>query len=619
MRRRDLLTTTAAALPALRLRAQTPRPNILWLTCEDISPNLGCYGDSYAVTPNLDALANRSLRYRIAWSNAPVCAPARTTIISGMYPPSFGGEHMRSFTKLAPGQWMYPATLREAGYYCTNNSKTDYNLEETGKVWDESSNKAHWRKRPTGRPFFSIFNYVISHESQIRNPHKLVHDPAKVRLPAYHPDTPEVRHDWAQYYDRITEMDAMAGAQLRQLEEDGLAEDTIVFFYSDHGSGMPRSKRWPYDSGLHVPLMVHIPEKWKHLAPKEYKPGGTTDRLVSFVDLAPTLLSLAGIPKPAHYQGHAFLGPHAEPEQPYIYGFRGRMDERYDLVRSVRDKRYVYIRNYMPHRIYGQYIAYMFQTPTTRKWKELYDEGKLNEAQKHFWETKPAEELYDLETDRDEIHNLADSTAHREILERMRRAQLDLALKIRDVGFLPETEMYARAHPDAPYTMGHDPSRYPVGKVIAMAGLATRAERPKDEVLTKGLQDSDSAVRYWAAVGLMISGAGSVTTNAPALEKALTDKSDAVRIAAAEALARYGSAAQTRSAIEVLLELANLDAHGVYTAILALNSLDNIGSKVQGYEERIVKLPQVNDTVNPRMKGYIPNLIAHLTTKNGPA
>lgn len=414
MRRRDLLST-AAALSAAGFPAQSPRPNILWLTCEDSSPNLGCYGDSYATTPNLDAFAKRSLRYRVAWSNAPVCAPARTTIISGMYPPSTGGGNMRSFTRLAPGQMMYPATLREGGYYCTNNSKTDYNLAETGKVWDESSNKAHWRNRPRNQPFFAIFNYVITHESQIRNPHTLVHDPAKVRVPAYHPDTPEVRHDWAQYYDRITEMDAMAGSQLRQLEEDGLDGDTIVFFYSDHGSGMPRSKRWPYDSGLHVPLMVHIPEKWKHLAPKEYRPGGTTDRLVSFVDLAPTLLSLAGIPKPAHYQGHAFLGRHAEPEQPYLYGFRGRMDERYDLVRSVRDKRYIYIRNYMPHRIYGQHIDYMFQTPTTRKWKALYDEGKLDDAQKRFWETKPAEELYDLESDRDEVRNLAESGAHREI------------------------------------------------------------------------------------------------------------------------------------------------------------------------------------------------------------
>lgn len=612
MRRRDLLST-AAALSAAGFPAQSPRPNILWLTCEDSSPNLGCYGDSYATTPNLDAFAKRSLRYRVAWSNAPVCAPARTTIISGMYPPSTGGGNMRSFTRLAPGQMMYPATLREGGYYCTNNSKTDYNLAETGKVWDESSNKAHWRNRPRNQPFFAIFNYVITHESQIRNPHTLVHDPAKVRVPAYHPDTPEVRHDWAQYYDRITEMDAMAGSQLRQLEEDGLDGDTIVFFYSDHGSGMPRSKRWPYDSGLHVPLMVHIPEKWKHLAPKEYRPGGTTDRLVSFVDLAPTLLSLAGIPKPAHYQGHAFLGRHAEPEQPYLYGFRGRMDERYDLVRSVRDKRYIYIRNYMPHRIYGQHIDYMFQTPTTRKWKALYDEGKLDDAQKRFWETKPAEELYDLESDRDEVRNLAESGAHREILERMRKAQLGHALKIRDVGFLPETEMHARSGGDAPYTMGHDPSRYPAEKVIAMADLASRARRPEDGVFVKGLQDSDSAVRYWAAVGLMISGEGSVKANAQEMEKALADRSDAVRVAAAEALVRHGNEAQLKSAMEVLLDLANLDAHGIYTAILALNSLDNIGSKAQGYEERIAKLPRVNDRVNPRMKEYIPRLIEHLT------
>ncbi|HCN75975.1 MAG TPA: sulfatase, partial [Verrucomicrobiales bacterium] len=386
------------------------KPGILWLTSEDHSPHMGCYGDKIARTPNVDALAAKGMLFQKAWSVAPVCAPARTAIISGIYPSSSGGLHMRSMVSLPEDVRMYPAILREAGYYCTNNSKTDYNLRETGKVWDESSNKAHWKNRAEGQPFFAIFNSTKSHESQIRTrPHTQITKPDDVRVPAYHPDTPEVRKDWAQYYDNITTMDGMAGKVMDELRADGLEEDTIVFFYGDHGSGMPRNKRWPFNSGLNVSIVVHIPDKYKHLAPPEYKPGGTTDRLVGFVDLAPTLMSLTGRKPEPYHQGQAFLGPHAAPPREFNYGFRGRMDERFDLVRTVRDKRFVYVRNYMPHKIYGQYIAYMFETPTTAVWKKMYDEGKLNAAQRKFWETKPPEELYDLETDRDEVNNLARS------------------------------------------------------------------------------------------------------------------------------------------------------------------------------------------------------------------
>ncbi len=609
MKRRQFFGTAAAALAPVAGAQNPAKPNILWITCEDMSANLGCYGDTYATSPNIDKLAEKSLRYLNAWSNFPVCAPARTTLISGLYPSSTGAEHMRSYTRLADGQRMYPCYLRDAGYYCSNNVKEDYNLEHTGTVWDDSSNKAHWRNRKPGQPFFAIFNFTITHESQIRTrPHTAVHDPAKVRVPAYHPDTPEVRQDWAQYYDNITVMDKQAAKVLSELEADGLAQDTIVFFFSDHGSGMPRSKRWPYNSGLHVPLLVHFPDKWKHLAPKDYKPGGTTDRLVSFVDLAPTLFSLAGIPRPAYMHGHAFLGPDAAPEQPYIYGFRGRMDERYDMVRSVRDKRYVYIRNYMPHRIYGQFIAYMFQTPTTRKWHELYLAGKLNEAQRKFWEPKPAEELYDLQTDPDEVKNLANSPAHRQILERMRKAQIDLAIKIRDIGFLPETEFHSRAKGKAPYTMGHDPSLYNAERVIRAASRATQTERPKNEEFIKGLADADSGVRYWAAVGLLINKA-----NPPALVKLLEDPAVCVRIAAAEAIAAASD--DPKAAIEVLIELSDQVKHGAYTALLALNSLDNLGDKVIPYKDRIAKLPPKDPNVDGRFAGNAGNLIQRIVTK----
>ncbi len=332
----------AVSLAALTSAEAAPRPNILWITSEDNGPHIGAYGDRFADTPNIDRIASRGMIYVNAWSTAPVCAPARTTIISGLYPPSTGAEHMRSSTRLPASMKMYPQYLREAGYYCTNNSKEDYNLEKPGEVWDESSRKGHWRNRKPGQPFFAIFNFTTSHESQIRKrPHTPVHDPAKVRVPAYHPDTPEVRRDWAQYYDKITEMDAQVGRVLGELEQDGLEQDTIIFYYGDHGSGMPRSKRWPYNSGLNVPMIVSVPEKFKELAPKGYVRGGKSDRLVGFIDLAPTLLSIVGIQPPDSMQGHAFLGKYEAPEQPYGYGFRGRMDERYDMLRVVRDKRYI--------------------------------------------------------------------------------------------------------------------------------------------------------------------------------------------------------------------------------------------------------------------------------------
>ncbi len=292
-------------------------PNILWITSEDMGPHLGCYGDDYAISPNIDKLAAKGMIYTNANSNAPVCAPARTAIISGIYPTSTGSEHMRSQVHLPSSFRMVPQFLREAGYYCTNNSKEDYNLAKPGQVWDDSSGSAHWRNRGDGQPFFAVFNHTTTHESQIRNTigerHR-VHDPAKVRIPLYHPDTPEVRQDWAQYYDRITMMDAAVGRNLQELDDANLADDTIIFYYSDHGSGMPRNKRWLYNSGLNVPLVVYFPPKWQHLASKDYRPGRASSRLVSFVDLAPTLLSIIGTVPPEWMQGAAFAGKHQADE-----------------------------------------------------------------------------------------------------------------------------------------------------------------------------------------------------------------------------------------------------------------------------------------------------------------
>ncbi len=614
MQRRQFIGTAAAGAFSTACGQQS-RPNILWVTCEDIGPEIGPYGDKYATTPNLDKLASRGWRYDNAWSNAPVCAPARTTLISGMYPPSLGGEHMRSEVSLPPVAKMYPQYLREAGYYCTNNSKTDYNLKEPGQVWDESSNKAHWRKRAAGQPFFSIFNDTITHESQIRRrPHTLVHDPAGARVPAYHPDTPEVRHDWAQYYDNITTMDAKTGKLLAELEEDGLADDTIVFFYGDHGSGMPRSKRWPYNSGLRVPLLVSVPDKFKNLAPAGYRAGGHTDRLVSFVDLAPTLMSLIGVRPPAHMQGFAFMGTHAAPEQPYIYGFRGRMDERVDMVRSVRDKRYIYIRNYMPHRIYGQHIGYMFETPTTEVWNKMYKDGKLNEAQRIFWEKKPSEELYDLENDRDEVKNLAAMPEQKERVARMRKAQEDLAVRIRDVGFLPEGEIHERSVGSTPYEMGHDEKKYPLERVMAMAAEASGVATPIEKIKA-GFGDSDSAVRYWAAQGVLAREGEGLRECRKEIEAAVSDASPYVRAIAAEALGRFGSGADRAKAIAILMEVADATKNGGYAPVLALNALSYLRETGPVPAEEIAKLTVVDKKAPRRAQEYPTRLVSTIVER----
>jgi uncharacterized sulfatase len=609
------MTRTALALVGLLLApaAQAAPPNILWLTSEDHNPHMGCYGDAYATTPNIDTLAKRGVIYTRCWSNAPVCAPARTTLISGMYATSTGGEHMRSLVPYPQGLKMFPQLLREAGYYCTNNAKEDYNLAKPGQVWDVSSNKGHWKDRKPDQPFFAVFNSLKSHESQIRiRPHKQIHDPAKVRVPAYHPDTPEVRQDWAQYYDVVSEADADAGARLKELHDAGLADDTIVFYFADHGSGMPRSKRWPYDCGLHVPLVVYVPEKYLHLATADFKPGGRCDRLVSFVDFAPTVLSLAGIRPPAWMQGHAFLGKHADKPQPHLHGFRGRMDERYDMVRSVTDGRYVYVRNYMPHLIYGQHIDYMFQTPTTRVWKKLHDEGKLNAVQDRFWGPKPPEELYDLTADPDEVNDLAASPKHQDVLVRLRRAQQEHARSVRDVGFLPEGERFARAGKGSPYDLARDGDRYPFDRVFAAAELAAGFGPERLAELKKLLADEDAAVRYWAALGLLMRGDRAFEKAATELRAALADRSPLVRVVAAEALGRHGDDGDLKRALAVLVELADAQKNDVFTAMAALNALDALGRKAAPVAAALAALPDKGPVPDPRYAPFVPRLLQDL-------
>ena len=573
----------ALVVAAPRLSA-AERPNVLWITCEDISPNLGCYGDDYAITPNLDRLAEQGVRYTHAFAPIGVCAPARSCLITGMYPPSIGTQHMRCDGVLPDGVKCFPQYLREAGYYCTNNAKTDYNFQQPAGTWDESSRNAHWRKRRPDQPFFSVFNFTTCHESQIRLPERPYqarmnelppeyrHDPAKAPIPPYHPDTPEVRKDWARYADMITYMDRQAGEILRQLDEDGLAEDTIVFYFSDHGAGMPRSKRWLYDSSTRVPFIVRFPEKYKHLAPGE--PGATTDRLVSFVDFGPTVLSLLGVDVGEHMQGKPFLGEQAMQPRDYVFGYRDRMDERYDLLRSARDKRYKYIRNYMPQLpwFHHQYISYMYEMPTTRVWQELADRGDLTGPPAVFMAlSKPTEELYDTEADPHEVRNLADSPEHQEILGRLRTACRDWQYEIVDLGLLPEADLRTRYGEGSPYdAVRRDPETYPIERIAAAADLAGERDPANLSRLVELLRDRDPAVRSWGATGIGSLGSRGDSA-ADRVAELLADSAPWVRVAAADALCRLG---RFKAAVPVLTQ--SLDDENEWVRLQAINVLDRI-------------------------------------------
>ena len=455
--RKVALAWMLGALLPLRADAQTSdpppfQPNILWITVEDMSPRLGAYGDTLARTPNLDRFAGEGTRYTNAFSVSGVCAPSRSALISGMYPTSIGTHHMRTTHEAPglPGPYLavpppqvkaFTEYLRAAGYYTSNNVKTDYQFGTPVTAWDESSDAAHWRNRQPGQPFFSVFNSTRTHESKVwpDSTEERTTPAASVTVPPYYPDTDVVREDIARHYDNIARMDTWVGEILAELEASGLADSTIVFFYSDHGDGLPRAKRWVYDSGLHVPLIIRWPEA---LRPEGYAPGVTENRLVSFIDFGPTVLSLADVPVPDYMQGKPFLGSQEAPPRDYIYAARDRHDEAYDRMRAVRDQQYKYIRNYMPETAYVQPIEYRDRMPTMQELLRLDSLGQLEGPQAlWFRETRPEEELYDINADPWEVNSLADDSAYTDVLEQMRGALDAWIDEVGDMGATPEDEM----------------------------------------------------------------------------------------------------------------------------------------------------------------------------------
>ena len=560
------------------------RPNILWITTEDIGPYLGAYGDDLAETPNLDRLAAEGLRFDHAYANYPVCAPARSTLIFGVYASTLGTEHMRSWRPVPRTFGLLPQYLRRSGYYCSNNSKTDYNFRGRGELaWNASGPEAHWRNRPPGHPFFSVFNIETTHEARLKPSHVADRvakgelppqpriDPEQLDLPPYLPDLAALREDRARLYDLITAMDAEVGERLAELESAGLADDTIVFFFSDHGGSLPRSKRFVYDTGTHVPLLVRIPERFAALAPEGRK--GSSERLVSFVDFAPTLLDLAGIIPPPQMQGRPFLGPWVGAADSAVLLGRGRMDERDDLVRAVTDGDWRYIRNFQPQRPDGRHLEFAFTMQRGwSAWRDACDDGQCDAGERAFWEPRPSELLFHTASDPWETHDLAGDPAQDARKHRLRRALRQRLIETRDTGFIPESMLDRLTGPDTPYEYAHS-DRYPIARIVPLALAATRRDTRPSTLLLDSLDDPHPVMRYWGLMGFVVHPqlAGEA---ADALRRISEDDPyPANRAAAAAALA--GTDGGKAKALSVLLGLLELDDD--LAVLEAMSRIEDLG------------------------------------------
>jgi N-sulfoglucosamine sulfohydrolase len=562
-------------------------PNILWISTEDHNPIIGAYGDEYAHTPNLDRLADEGIVYRNAFVSSPICAPARSAIITGMHATSLGTQNLRSSIDIPDFIRTLPELLREQGYYTSNNAKTDYNFDPAGR-WDESSNQAHWRNRESDdQPFFSIFNLMVSHEGRTNRHDQDLFDPLDERrnpdeavLPPFFPDTEEMRKLWARQYDLVSLVDLQTQEILEQLKEDGLHEDTIVFFWSDHGHGLPRYKRWLYTTGLEVALIVYVPPKYKHLA--GLPPGSETVELITFIDLAPTVLNLAGIETPDFMEGQSFLGAERDEPRSHFIAHRDRADDVNDMARAVRTEQFMYIRNYMPHLPYIQ-EALIFGNEK-RSYAELHRVRAKVGLPKHgeaMYRPRLAEELFDVKTDPYELNNLAGDPEYSFVLEEMRSRLHEWILETRDTGFLQEGELMLRAEGSTPYEMVNDPDQYDLPRIKAAAELV--GDRSVSvSVLSEMLNDRDSGVRYWATESLLARVHDDAWMAIEPLHEALEDNSPSVQIKAAETLCMLE---ECREGLNLLAEY--LDDDREWLALQAAISVRQLGERVEPIADEI--------------------------------
>ncbi|MEE3176524.1 MAG: sulfatase [Verrucomicrobiota bacterium] len=480
------------------------QPNFVWIISEDNSIHyLDHFFPGGADTPNIKKMAKNGITYDNAFSNAPVCSVARSTLISGCYAPRIGTQYHRK-TFMAPmpeGVRMFPSYLRDKGYYTTNRSKTDYNAVPGKGVWHESSGKAHWRKRKEGQPFFHKASYGTSHESSLHftvramenQPTK--HDPDSVRLAPYHPDTPTFRYTHARYLDNLVKIDDVVGKVIDELEEDNLLEDTFVFYFGDHGGVLPRSKGYAYESGLHVPLVVRVPKNFKYLVKCE--PGHREKGFVEFVDFGPTILNLAGAVIPSGIDGKPFLGQGARTRN-YTFNYADRFDEKYDFVRWIRKGKYSYQRNFQPFNFDALQNDYRYRQLAFEEWRQLYKKGKLNAIQRQFFETRPVEALYDIEADPHETRNLSSDPDFAKVLDEMRNLMGSELLRINDLSFFPEPVMLKEAM-KSPVNYGKDKSDH-IKRLVGIADLQLKPYKKVESQIKEALLSNDPWSRYWGCI-----------------------------------------------------------------------------------------------------------------------
>lgn len=534
---------------------ESERPNIVWIVCEDLNPILGCYGDKVAKTPNIDKLAETGIVFRHAYANAPICAPARSCLITGVYPTTMGTPHLRQEQTIPAWLKTFPQYLTESGYFNTNQNKTDFNFSPQGVFDYHKEDLFPWRQRKEGQPFYSFFNIGDTHEGPGNSverhkeltaglPPEMFTSPDEVTLPQYYPDTPEMWEVWSRYYDLAAAMDVKVGQILKNLEEDGLMDNTIIFFFSDHGHGLPRFKRWLNISGLHVPFMVRIPEKFQYMA--KNKPGTENHDLVSFVDFAPTVLNLAGVEIPEHMHGQPFLGKNIAAPRDYLFAARDRADDFYEVSRAIHNKDFFYVRHYLPWLPYFQPgIINSEAKDSHRALQNARRAGVMPPSGETMFQPKPVEELYDLRNDPDELNNLAGNPEYVGILDNMRNTLKREILTTRDACFLFEPEMMMRSQGTTTYEMAQDRSKYDLEKILETAEMVGKA--PVSEIASR-LNDPDSGVRFWAVSGL-INSLPEAKPWLPEVEKLLNDPSPTVQIAAAELMCHLGS---SKNALPVL-------------------------------------------------------------------
>ena len=565
------LAMTSASLRAVGGGRGNERPNVLWLTSEDDNVSwIGCYGNPNATTPNVDRLAKEGFQYMNAFASAPVCAPSRSTWITGINAVSMGTHPMRSRYAIPHDKIRYyPDFLKDAGYYVANYPKTDYNIggRNDKACWDNPG-PPDWEALKRNQPFFQVINAGQSHESQAKHGlENTRHDPAKVKLRAYHPDLPIIRKNYARYLDCVENMDTFVGKQLKKLEEMGLADDTIVIHCSDHGGVLPRSKRYIFQSGLHSPLIVRIPGKYRHLWPAE-KPGAKIDRLVSFVDMPKTWLAIANAEIPDYMQGRVFLGPRSEPEPEYHYAFRGRMDERIENARVVCTKRFLYLRDYMPYVPWMQKLLYLWEMPAAKAWDDYVKAGKANETQSRFFRPKGwTEELYDMKTDPDNVNNLIDDPEYAEVARKMRAGLRSKQIETVDAGLMPESEVCKLAHENRTtiYEMARNPRLYSTERLLDAADIALARDRANAKELKRMLADAHVGIRYWGMVGAFLLGAKKAGL------AGLNDESHEIRALAAWLCVKTGEREKGLDCLRKLLE------QSTYATLSVLNVLDWMG------------------------------------------